>query len=116
MTLGTLILDQFDNYVYEDGSLPPRTTWDKDWLAFLVSKNIVTDEGRGSLPPSMIKLCNVSTCPTLAVTIPEIGALADVIIVTRVIKVDSKPFKRFRFDGFECLVKANILEVWIKED
>ena len=114
MIFGTLKLDDQDNYVYQDGSLPKAATWDKELLKAFVSKNCITVSAYDILPPSIQDkaiVCHGE--PELAVKVSEIDALADIILVTRVTNMGQSGSK-FRFNAFKRLVSTGQLEVWVR--
>ena len=115
MILGTLKLDSEDRYVYVDRTLPTGPSWDKELLKAFISCNVISEEGKEILPPSLQKIAYSDKLgfheTTLAIKISEIAAFADILIVTR---VSSKPLQgdKFRFDNFEMIVATGQLEIW----
>lgn len=113
--VGTLLVDKNDCYVYAPGTLPDRTSWDKEMLKEMASGETVSKKGYDMLPPSIQAVVSVTHGqPTFPVTIEEINGLADVLIVTR---VPSKDFecKKFRFDNFKKIVGEGTLEIWVRK-
>jgi len=111
MITSTLLLDKNDNYVYPDGSLPTRTQWDKKLLQTFIELGLVSDAGFRLLPPSLKQIATKTLGePTCPITIQEIAALSDILIITR--SRDEKVGRRFRLDAFEPILKELRLEIW----
>ena len=111
MTVATLLLDKNDNYVYADGSLPTRTTWDKELLKTFIQFGLISKEGYDLLPPSLQKVSTRALSkPSTPITIKEIATLSDILIITR--SKDERKGKRFRLDEFEPVAKEQRLEIW----
>jgi hypothetical protein len=109
--IGLLLLDENDNYVYEDGSLPSRPKWDKAFLTTMLEGEIVSPKGYDMLPESMQKKVYIDGWQTpFPVTIPEI-AMSDILFITRGYGKELEG-KRFRLDDFEKLFASGKLEVW----
>ena len=106
MIIGTLILDLQDRYVSDDGRLPTRPNFDKVWLSAMVENSLISKEGFDTLPLGMQKLATITHGrPTLCITIPEIGTLANILIVTR--SYEAMPDgKVFRLEAFEEIAKS----------
>ena len=110
-TIGLLLLDSNDNYVYEDGSLPIRPAWDKKFLDAMLENEVVSPEGYEMLPESMRKkVYTDGWCKPFPITIPEI-AKSDILFVVRGWNKQDKG-KKFRFDDFEWLFDTGHIEVW----
>ncbi len=108
----TILLDQKDQYVYTDNSLPERPSWDKELLAAMLDGEGISMAGYDILPFSLRKTVSITHGePTGLVTIAEISALTDILIVVR-----SPSYKQigkvFRLDNFEPIVKSGELEIW----
>ena len=119
MIVGTILLDPFDRYVDEEGNLPsPRPIFDKDLLRELVKGEIISNEGFELLPPSIANVAKDITSkrePTVPITISEIDALSDILIVVRTTKAISGN-RTFRFDNFKMIVKQPSLEIWVRKN
>jgi len=108
----TLLLDENDHYVYDNGNLPNRTQWDKKLLSNIINKELVTNAGMELLPPSLQEKVRLTQgVPTVPITVPEIEALADILIITRVAST-GQPGKKFRLDNFIPILKEQRIEVW----
>ena len=84
MIVSTIILSSDNFYVNEDGEIPARPSFDKKLLHTIIAGEVVSDEGYLMLPPSMKRVVTVDDKwlePTVGVTIPEIDALSDLLIV-----------------------------------
>jgi len=110
----TLLLDQHDNYVYDDDTLPRRPLWDKELLTAFVKDERLSEAGYNMLPRSIAMLTTKSEYEPYPITIPEIDGLADIILVTRG-KGQPKSGKIFRFDNFRRILAADNLEVWSRK-
>ena len=113
MIVSTILLTRDDHYVDSHGILPLRPSHDKTLLRELVRGQIISPEAIEMLPAS---ICNVGVWdntqePTIGITILEIDALTDLLIVSRSngIILDGK---KFRFDNFTLLVKCTNIEIW----
>ena len=112
MIVSTILLSANNCYVDKDGNLPTRPEFDKELLATLLKGQAVSVEGYNMLPPSLKNLCfkNVTQEP-YPITIPEIDALSDLLIVSR-----SNDYivggKEFRFDNFTLLVKQPLVAIY----
>ena len=112
MITTTLLVDTEDKYVYENGSLPMRTLWDKELLTSVITNGLVSQGGYDTLPPSLQKLVTITHGePTAPITIPEIDGLTDILLVTRVAS-KGQSGKRFRFNNFKCILKEERIEIW----
>ncbi len=113
--VSTILLDEKNTYVYEDGSLPIRTQWDKELLStFLLDEN-VSGEGFRMLPDSLgRKVAGITPGEPYPITVPEIDGLTDILLVTRG-QSKAKPGKKFRFDKFTCILKEQRLEIWKRD-
>ena len=112
MIVATLLVDEDDIYVYNDGKLPARPKWDKELLSTFAEGNLVSEAGWQMLPKSIQMKTNVTHGePTFPVTIPEIDGLADIIIVTRTYS-KRQSGKKFRFTKFRRIVKQWGIEIW----
>ena len=109
----TILLDEEDRYICDDG-LPHRQTWDKGLLKEIVRGETISEEASRMLPKSIVAVAYDITDevePSTGITIEEISALSDILIVSR----SSKPCeggKKFRFDNFKRIVKQPHLEIW----
>lgn len=112
MILGTILLDTEDNYISFDGKLPKRPQYDKELLATLVAKNTISKEGYNLLPKSMREVATVTEKePTLPITIVEIDALTDLLLVSRSYS-NVKLGKKFRLNKFEQIAKSGRFEIY----
>jgi len=114
----TLLLDQDNRYVYNNGDLPYRPMWDKHLLQSIANDEFVSQEGFMMLPPSIRKVVHVVMDkiyqPTLPITIPEIDELSDMLIISR--SSGSGLGKIFRLDKFEQILCAQGIEIWRRKD
>ena len=107
--VATLLLDLNDNYVLNDGSLPKRPQWDKALLKTFVAGESLSKAGYDMLPRSMQSIVTIDE-PTFTVTIPEIDASADILLVSR--SYTKGKGKQFKFDNFKQVLKTGQLEIW----
>jgi hypothetical protein len=112
-TIGLILLDPNDIYVYNDGSLPIRPAWDKELLRSFADGEFVSIEAAKMLPPSIRKVVDVDYEPTFPVTIREI-AKSDILLVTRS-PAGMGSGKRFRFNNFTLIVSFPFFEIWRKK-
>ena len=112
--ISTILLTQENVYVKEDGTLPSRPSHDKSILSNMLKGHTVTKKGFAMLPNSMKKdvFCDERS-PSFPVTVPEIEALSDIILVVRSIELCRG--KVFRLDSFELLLKNRDIELWIRK-
>ena len=117
MIVGTILLDENDCYTYDNGKLPGRPDFDKELLTFLTKNNTVSHEGYRMLPMSIKRVTYGIThgMPTFPVTIPEIDALSDLLIVSRG-KVNGENGKKFRFNRFELITTQREIELWKRKN
>ena len=112
MTVGTILLSSDGNYLTREGNLPQRPAWDKEWLKTMVSLNTISHAGYDTLPPSIRDISTVTNGdPTMAITIPELGHLPDLLYVVR----SSQPApggRKFRLDEYESVLKEQRFEVY----
>jgi len=108
--VATLLLDRNDNYVLEDGSLPRRPQWDKALLETFVIGESLSEDGYNMVGKKLKENVFVTHGEPYPITIPEINALADIILVTR--SYTSGKGKRFRFNNFEKVLSTGQLEIW----
>ena len=108
----TILLDEKDHYVYDDGNLPIRPDFDKELLKDIYKNETVTEKGYNMLPPSIQKIVDITQDePTAPVTVPEINALADILLVIRG-KHRCRSGKVFRFDNFTPILKEGNIEIF----
>jgi len=116
MLTGILLLTEDNMYVDDRGNLPHRPTYDKALLRTLVSLNTITHRSYDLLPKSIQKVATVSnTNPTLVLTIQEIDALADFLIIVRSAR-KVRNGKKFRLDKFEQVAAPGQLELWKRKE
>ena len=112
MIIGTLLLTENDYYIDDRKNLPRRTTWDKALLTSLVSMNTITHKGYMLLPPSIQEVATIhNSDPSMAVTIKEVDALADLLMITRSARL-TRGGKKFKFTHFKCILKEPRFEIW----
>ncbi len=112
MLIGTVLLSQDGMYIDDRKQLPYRPNWDKQWLKILVSLNTITKSGYDTLPPSIQAVAKVTHSePTLAITIPELDALPDILYVVRSSRMAHKG-KKFRLDNYEAILKEQRFEIY----
>jgi len=114
MVVSTILLTSDNFYINEDGSLPMRPDFDKTLLTALAKNNIVSNEGYNMLPPSIksvVKTSNEQQEPEFPITIREINAFTDLLIIVRSNELIIGG-KQFRLDNFELLVKDRKIELW----
>lgn len=116
MIVSTILLSLDDCYIDNHGNLPSeRPNFDKKLLKAIVNGQTVTHKAFNMLPNSIRKdLVVTDENPSVGVTISEISALSDMIVVVRTQECLNSPFK-FRFTNFECLVKDTKIEIWMKK-
>jgi len=113
MLVGTILLSKDYKYIDENGNLPKRPKFDKQFLATLIKGHKVSEEGYKLLPSSLQKLVMVDTPITMPITIKEL-AKSDLLIVVKSPEV-LKNGKEFRLDSFKLLRKERTIELWIKK-
>jgi len=110
--VATILLDPNDRYVDAEGNLPKRPRWDKKLLAALVAGETVSHKGYKLLPPSIRETVEVShMIEPYPITIEEIDALADILIVSR----SPEPLrngKTFRLNNFVLIMLSKDIEIW----
>lgn len=110
MRVGTILLDQVNNYIDNCGDLPIRPDFDKELLTTLVRGRSVSLAGFNMLPPSIRREIN-PRANTIAITIKEL-AECDLLIVSRS-PILCEEGKKFRLDKFKKFGDGNP-EIWIK--
>ena len=110
MKVGTILLDQVNNYIDNCGNLPIRPDFDKELLTTLVRGRSVSLAGFNMLPPSIRREIN-PRADIVAITIKELDA-CDVLIVSRS-PIMYETGKKFRLDKFKQFGSGNP-EIWIK--
>jgi hypothetical protein len=115
MIVSTILLSLNNVYVDEDGNLPVRPSFDKTLLTGLCKNKIVSDTGYNMLPPSIREVTVKQSLtdawePEIGITISEIDALSDLLIVVR--SHEMIYGKQFRFDNFEPLAITKEIEIW----
>ena len=111
--IATLNLTRDNVYVMENGDLPSRQMYDKDLLTGLAKGLTVSKAGYDMLPKSIKKEVyhfNTTQEPQFPVTIKEIDALADIIIVVWSNEIGRG--KEFRFDSFELMLKQRDISLY----
>ena len=115
MKIGTILLSQDGKYIDDRGNLPYRTLYDKEWLTKLVSLNTISKKGYDLLPPSMQEVATLHhSNPTLALTIPELDTLPDILFVVRSARMASGG-KIFKLDKYKPIVMEQRLEIWSRK-
>ena len=112
----TILLDENDCYLC-DNKLPHRASFDKGLLTAMVKDEYISKEA-GLLLPESIKwqaadITN-SIQPTIGITIKEIDALTDILIISRSTKTCRGECKKFRLDKFKCILKTQQIEIWTR--
>ena len=110
----TILLDENDNYLCEE-KLPHRPLWDKELLKSMVSEEIISKQAAELLPKSIRETARAVTNeiqPTIGITIKEISALSDILIVIRSTKICKGTGKKFRFTNFKRILREFNLEIW----
>ena len=116
--VASIILTRDFVYVSDEGKLPSRkgVDFDKDLLTNLVRGNVVSKKGYAMLPPSIKEnVFNTSGSvvqPQFPVTIPEIAAVSDILLVVRSSELGGGDSKVFRFDNFKLMLKQRDIELW----
>ena len=114
--IASLLLTKNNVYVKEDGTLPLRPDFDKDLLTGLAKGLTVSKAGYDMLPKSIKKEVyhfQTNQQPAFPVTINEIDALADILIVVWSNEIGRG--KVFRFDNFEPLLKQRDISLYIRK-
>ena len=116
MIVGTILLTADRQYVIDEGRLPARGNWDKELLTTLAKGNAVSKEGYEMLPPSIRDLVHITGGqPTFPVTISEIDALSDILIVSHSYEI-STIGKVFNLDrSFKLLTSGKKTSIWIRK-
>lgn len=112
MVVSTLLLTADNYYTVNNGRLPARPDHDKTLLTELCRNKGVSAKAYKMLPPSIRDIVRVGKTE-IPITIMEIANLSDMIIVSR--STDTSPGdKKFRLTAFQCLVKDEKVEIWIR--
>ena len=115
--IATLNLTKDNVYVMENGKLPLRQDFDKELLTGLARGMIVSKKGFNMLPNSIKKEVHcplgIARDPNFPVTIKEIDALADIIIVVRSVEIGRG--KEFRFTNFNLMLRQRDIELWVRK-
>jgi len=116
MIVGTILLTADRQYVIDEGRLPLRGSWDKELLTTLATDQQVSYEGYEMLPPSIREVTSRTEGePTFPVTIPEIDALSDILIVSHSYEV-STIGKVFDLDrSFKLLTVGKKTSIWVRK-
>ena len=121
MTLGILLLSSDGFYVDEEGNLPQRTLWDKQFLLDLCRdrKVIASDSTIGHLPKSLLDVCKSvdnSARPfgyDINLGIETYNMYdTDILLITRSAEPLHKG-KIFKLDDYDFILKQGDLEIWI---
>ena len=118
MIVGTILLDSEDKYTDEVGNMPTSPAMNKVWLKALVKDEIISTQAYGILPKSISKVAKAvtnETEPTTPITIEEIDALSDILIVVRSLSLLENG-KKFRFDNFSPVFKTELIEIWVRKN
>jgi len=112
MITGLILLSQDNCYLDAFGNLPRRPRWDKKLLTELVKVNTITKNGYDLLPDSIKKVARITHGePQLALTIQELNALPDILMVVRS-RYCNPDGKVFRMDNYEAIFKEERFEIW----
>jgi len=113
MKIGTIMLSQDGCFVDDRKNLPQgRPQWDKQWLKTLVGLNTVSKAGYDMLPPSIKEVATVTHGePTLAITVPELDSLPDILFVVRSPRM-TRNGKKFRLTNYETIMTEERFEIW----
>jgi len=118
--INTILLSSNGCFVDENGNLPSRENidYDKELLNAFCKNATVSQKSFNSVPPSMQKSLKIQKMYndeiTLALSIPEISELSDVLLVNRSSEILENG-KKFRFDNFNMLTKQGNIEIWVKK-
>lgn len=111
MKVGTLLLDQNDNYLV-DGHLPERPPYDKAFLKALATGQALTTKGLELLPLSIVTTAYQQGDKGLLTGIREISEEAHLLIVTR--SSERGIGKKFDFKNFIRRIKMYDIELWVR--
>ncbi len=116
--VATILLDQDDNYLCGDKLPCNRPKGDKQFLKAMVSDETVSKEGYSLLPPSLQNIVgdHTNAVEPYPITIPEISALTDILIVIRANSLCVITGKRFRFTNFVKLISSGDIEIWRRKN
>ena len=98
-----------------DNELPSRIKGDKQFLRAMLTDEIISVRAYKLLPKSIrsvVKSVTNETEPTTGVSIDEIDALTDILIVIRSGKKCEGDCKKFRMDKFELLIRSGQIEIY----
>jgi len=123
MRVGVLILDRRDRYVYDDGSLPVRPTFDKPFLLGLLAgeKRVMASPNTiESLPKSVLNLVEVTEPQFVHSTRVNLGIKTmythtpDLLFITRSNSLRSllKSGKKFDLSYWRPILKLKEFEIW----
>ena len=121
MTLGILLLSSNGFYVDEEGNLPQRTPWDKQFLLDLCRnrKVIASNNTIGQLPKSLLNVCKSvdnSARPfgyDINLGIETYNMYdTDILLITRSAEPLHKG-KIFKLDNYDLILRQGDLEIWI---
>lgn len=120
MKVGMILLDPNNVYVYEDGSLPVRPDWDKEFITDMITdKTILCSQNvLDTIPKSMLKVATFTTDMEADYDINwGISTFADrpeMLLVTRSEVVKAIGGKALRMDGYSQAFKDEKgLEIWL---
>ena len=110
MKLGMILLDPGNKYVYEDGSLPIRPEFDKQFITEMITDKTVlcSQNVLDTIPPSMKRVANFTT---------DMESDYDINwgISTFVDKPDMFLVTVLRLDGYtQVFEDEKGLEIWVK--
>jgi len=118
MTLGVVLLSKNNKYIGEQGQLPARPSWDKDFITRLIKgkRVLCSKETLNSLPKSILKSAYFTTsCEAeydINFGIDTFKQKPDLLIVVRS-NDDLDGGYEFRLSGYELLVKRQNMELYL---
>lgn len=116
MKIGLILLSSDGCYVDDRRQLPYRPSWDKELLTAFVRCNTVSEKGYALLPPSIQQLTSITLgIPTMAITIPELDSLPNILLVTRSPR-KVRNGKPFRLDNYRKIAESFQLEIYIRKE
>ena len=116
-----MLLDPGNKYVYEDGSLPIRPEWDKEFLKDTIRdrKVLCSQNVLDTIPRSMREIAEFTTNPEdtydVNLGVSTFAEQPDMFLITRAKVAKKLGGKVLRLDGYTQIFEDEKgLEIWVK--
>ena len=120
MEIGMILLDPNNIYVYSDGSLPVRPSWDKGYITSMIEgKTVLCSQNvLETIPHSMLNIAKFITDHNhefdINWGISTFNDIPDILLVTRSKVAKRKSGKTFRLNNYTRINTGNSqLEIWM---